>query len=203
MSQSRAEADWNCVLLGCMWYPIPSCWSVSCSIGFLSVSCCFLASLLKGGFRPIQVTLTPGSAWHQCLSPGHSSVSECPSVRCISHLLTCQATEIQSQGLQPQCPSQGCQGKSQRRRARMEPAPIFAWLPGPGLSAGTSPCPSVLGFGATLDKLPPFGKQGRTSHLHVKDRHEVPLVFVKFWIFSSSGDKMEQLPWSFISLCYL
>lgn len=43
-------------LLSCMLCPTPSYWSVSFSIGFLSVSCCFLASYLKGGFRPIQVT---------------------------------------------------------------------------------------------------------------------------------------------------
>lgn len=51
-------------------------------------------------------------------------------------------------------------------------------------------------LGPPWARLPPFRKQGRTSHLYVKERHEVPLAFVKFWIFSSSGDKLDLLfPW--------
>ena len=146
-----------------MLYPIPSYWSVSCSIGFLSVSCCFLASLLKGGFRPIQVILTPGSAWHKCLYHlYHYSVSECVNVWCISCRLSFKIAKTPEQG-----PYRGRWCLSQRVRVENGACTsgLLGFLDLVHLRGASLHANVVEEFGATLEEVATFLKpEGKTSH---------------------------------------
>lgn len=172
-----------------MLYPIPSYWSVSCSIGFLSVSCCFLASLLKGGFRPIQVILTPGSAWHKCVSHlYHYSVSECVNVWCISYRLEfqdCKDSRAEASSA-VNAPFRGCRClfffSPARKGWERSVYRWAAWFPGSGPSAwGITSCKRGRRVWCHPERgchLSENGGQDKSpGSLWGKDKHGVALAF--------------------------